>query len=129
MGDNLDTLERLIAKLHAGDHEGALNELHEDLVVDEPTGLPQSGQWRGKDASSSIRKLVASLWDWDMGPMRRWESGDVVFAHRVITWTSKATGKAVTSPQIEMFEFNDGKIARVSVYIQDAAGVAGTLVK
>jgi hypothetical protein len=97
-------------------------------VLDEPPGIPQGGQWHGQDASARVRRVIIGTWDQVMGPIRYWEAADAVFSERQITWTAKSTGKSLSSTVLEMFEFRDAKIARISVYIKDVVGLADTLV-
>jgi ketosteroid isomerase-like protein len=127
MGENLDTLRRLIDKIVAADFEGAQAELHPDLVVDEPPGIPQGGQWHGQDASERVKRLITATWSQKMGPIRHWDCGDIVFANREVEWTARSTGRSVTSSIVETFEFTDGKISRISVYIKDVIGLRDTL--
>jgi len=127
VGENLDTFWRMTAHFRSGAYLEAQRDLHENLVVDEPPGLPQGGAWHGRDASERIKRLVTNLWDREAGPLGVWDCGDVVMAYREITWTSKQTGKSVVSPQLEMYEFQEGQIIRTTVYIKDVVGVLDTL--
>jgi ketosteroid isomerase-like protein len=128
VGTNLESLQRLIDQTMAGDYAAAARELHEDLVVDEPPGLPHGGQWRGRDASGTVKTIIRDHWDQQMGEIQYWEADDAVFSHRDITWTGKRTGKSVGTSVVERFDFRDGKIVCIDVFIDDVQGLIGTLV-
>ena len=127
MSEQHDVLLRMLECFQSGDYAAGTAFLHDDLVVDEPPGLPHGGVWRGKDASATIRDIVVTTWEERVSPLRVWDAEDAVFTYRDCTWTSRRTGRTCASSRIERFEFADGKIWRIDVYIKDVIGLAATL--
>jgi hypothetical protein len=127
MSANRDALLRMLECFQAGDYAGGTGYLHDDLVVDEPPGLPHGGVWHGKEASATIRDIVVTTWEERVSPLQVWDAGEAVFTYRDCTWTSRQTAKSSSSSRIERFEFSEGKISRIDVYIKDVIGLAATL--
>ncbi len=127
MSVNADVLRRFLDKIQAGDYAGALAETHPDIVLDEPPALPQGGIFTGRDAPGRVKQIILGLWEQERGGLQLWDSGEVVFMGRDITWTCRATGKAAFCPVLEKFEFRDGMIARITVYVKDETALLATL--
>lgn len=127
VGANAAILRRFLDKIQAGDYAGALAETHPDIVLDEPSALPQGGIFTGRDAPGRVKQIILGIWDQGRGELQTWDSGDVVFMGRDITWTCRATGKSAFCPVLEKFEFRDGMIARITVYVKDEAALLATL--
>ena len=122
MGTNVDILRSMLAKVQAGDYAGAEELLHPDLVVDEPESITHGGLFRGRDASRRVKEIIRAIWDQQMGELQTYDCGDAIITRREITWTAKATGKSAPCTAVEFFEFRDGKVARITVYLRDTNG-------
>ena len=56
------------------------------------------------------------------------EGSDVVVSRYLMKWTSKATGKSMTQPVVELNHVKAGMLARMEVFHHDPTGLAATLV-
>jgi len=128
MGANADILKNMLAKFQAGDYVGGEAFLHPELMVDEPESIPHGGIFKGRDASRRVKEIIRATWDQQMGELELWDCGDTVISRREITWISKATGKSAPCTAVEFFEFRDGKVARITVYLRDTKRLMETLV-
>jgi ketosteroid isomerase-like protein len=127
MGKNVDILRSMLAKVQAGDYAGAEKLLHPELVVDEPESITHGGVFKGRDASRRVKEIIRATWDQQMGELQCYDCGDTVITRREITWTSRATGKSAPCTAVEFFDFRDGKIARITVYLRDTKRLMQTL--
>ncbi len=130
MYDNLARMRAFLDRFQAGDWEGACTEFcHPDFEIREPPGLPQSGIHRGQRASIEVSRVYRRLWDVEVGEQSLWaaQDADLVFSRYVMTWTSRATGKTLTQPVVELNRFRDGKLAGMEVFLSDPIGLMATL--
>jgi len=108
MGEHLEALRRMIDKTMVRDYEERQPSFTPIWSSTSPRGSRTVGEWRGRDASATVKRIILDHWDQDMGSIRYWECDDVVFSHRTIEWKAKTTGKTVTTGVVELFEFTDG---------------------
>jgi len=127
MNTNVEILRSMLAKFQAGDYASGEQYLHEDLVIDEPESVPQGGVFRGRDASRQVKEIIRATWEQQMGELQLYESGEIVISRRPIVWTSKKTGKSAECTAVEFFEFREGKVARITVYLRDTQRLMQTL--
>jgi uncharacterized protein len=127
MSANFDLIQLFLKKLRAGDQAGAMSHIHPEVVIDEPGSLPQSGEHRGHEAPLRLRTMITDLWDQENGAEHYLDAGEAVLMQRVVNWRAKRTGKAVRQPVLELYEFRDGMIARITVWIRDTKALAATL--
>lgn len=127
MTRNVDILRSMLAAFQAGDYARGEQYLHEELVIVEPESVPHGGVFNGRDASRRVKEIIRSHWDQRMGELELYESGELVISRRPITWTSKKTGKSADCTAVEFFEFRNGKVAKITVYLSDTARLLATL--
>jgi ketosteroid isomerase-like protein len=72
---------------------------------------------------SRPKKIIVSRWAQVMGPVERFDCGDVVIARRRISYTARGTGKSLDSSIVEVCAFRDGKVAHIDVYVKDSAAL------
>ena len=73
--------------------------------------------------------IYRGIWDVEIGEQSLWAArdADLVFSRYVMTWTSKATGRTLTQPVVELNRFRDGKLAGMEVFMSDPIGLMATL--
>lgn len=107
----------------AGDLEGVLACLSEDVVVREPSFLPYGGVYRGIAEFSGMFPKAAELLDVTQLTVDRLiASGDRVVCFLRIR--DRATGKDVVVA--EESRVTQGKIVEITVYYHDAQSIART---
>ncbi|MXY27840.1 nuclear transport factor 2 family protein [Candidatus Poribacteria bacterium] len=130
MHDNLAQMRAFLDRFQSGDWEGACADFCQpDFEIHEPPGLPQSGVHRGKRAPIEVSNIYRGIWDVEIGEQSLWATrdADMVFSRYIMKWTSKATGKALTQPVVELNRFRDGKLASMEVFMSDPIGLMATL--
>src|SRR5580765_7763958 len=130
MGANLETMQRFLAAWQQSWETACRSFIASDFECIEPPGLPQSGTFRGWDAPIQISNIYRGIWDVDVLDYRFWdeEGSDVVVSRYLMKWTSKATGKSMTQPVVELNHVKASKIVRMEVFHHDPTGLAATLV-
>ena len=127
---NLDILKSFLQQFQSGDWKGACEQYcDENFQIHEPPGIPQQGVFKGRYASIEVTEIYRGIWDFAIGSQEFWEadSGEVVFSRYELTWTSKATGKSLTQPALEINRFRDGKLAKMEVFLFNPIGLMETL--
>ncbi|HLY55214.1 MAG TPA: nuclear transport factor 2 family protein [Stellaceae bacterium] len=129
MGSNLDTMRRFLAAWQEGWEPACKAFLSDDFVCIEPPELPQGGVFAGWDAPIRISNIYRGLWDIDLLDAQFYdeEGSGVVVSRYLMTWTSKATGKSMTQPVVELNHVAGGKIIKMEVFHFDPAGLVATL--
>jgi ketosteroid isomerase-like protein len=129
MGANLDTMKRFIAAWQYNWEAACREFLAEDFECVEPPGLPQSGIFRGWDAPIRISNIYRALWDVEVLDYRFWDEdgSGVVVSRYLMKWTSKATGRSITQPVVELNHVSQGRITRMEVFHFDPVGLVATL--
>ena len=127
MTTHADVLRNMLLAFKSGNYAEGERYLHDDLVIDEPHSLPQGGIFRGRDASRRVKEIIRAHWEQQMGELELYESGEIVISRRPIVWTSTKTGKSAECTAVEFFEFRDGKVVSITVYLRDTAQLLATL--
>lgn len=99
-----------------------------DVVVIEPATLPHGGRHAGIGAYRELQARMGELWQQTIESAEYWPCAPDRFTLRiVITWRSRATGKTVTLPMIDMIRFEGGQIVEVEAFLSDTAALLATL--
>lgn len=99
-----------------------------DVVLTEPPSLPHGGTHRGLDAFLAVQAGMAEHWAQRIEDAGYWQcASDQVCLRIVITWTARATGRAVTLPMIDLLRFADGQITAIEAFLFDTAALLATL--
>ena len=116
---NVAVVDAFIAALGAGDAEGALARLHDDVRVSEPAGLPMGGEYATKAGFVDFLGKVAAIYDVKVHRATVRDAGDVAVAHIDLTWTAHATGASVDTQFCELYTVDGDKIAAIDVFPKD----------
>jgi ketosteroid isomerase-like protein len=127
MSANVEILRSMLAKYQAGDYAAGEQYLHPELVIEEPESITHGGIFRGPDASTRVKQIIRATWDQQMGELELYDCGKLVISRRPIVWIAKTTGKSTACSAVEFFEFRDGKVAKITVYLQDTKRLMETL--
>lgn len=101
----------------AGDADGALAQLTEDVVVEEMGGIPHSGTFHGPAGFAQILQMFAenySGFDLDVKSVN--DAGDFIVGRMDLTVTSKNGDVEISMPITEHYTMRDNRICHVDVY-------------
>ncbi len=127
----LEVLKAFLTEFQSGEWESACQKYcAEDFEIHEPPGIPQQGIFKGQFASIEVSNIYRGIWDFDIGEQQFWqaEEGGLVFSRYELTWTSKATGKSLTQPVVELNHVHDERLVKMEVFMFDLMGLRNTLV-
>jgi ketosteroid isomerase-like protein len=123
----VEIVEELARRFAAGDRAGALELLHPDLRIEQPTSLPHGGSHHGHDGMAAMGQAFAQHWDRTISDTRILGCGATVVQLTTQTWTAKATGRAATVDVVELMSCTDGKVSEIRVFQQDTHALLETL--
>jgi hypothetical protein len=100
-----------------------------DFQMMEPPSLPFGGLLTGPDEYLAMRDDWAKYWDSPLTDHHVWElpEQEMIIKYSTMEFTAHSTGRTVRLPSVQLVWFRDGRMARVEVFIQDAALALGTL--
>ena len=100
-----------------------------DYQIAEPPSLPHGGVYRGRVEWAKMNAAMRALWAQKVLPVHVWDvpSDDLIILYSEMEWTAKATGKTVTFPAVELLYYQDEKICKVEMFLQDTKVILGTL--
>jgi ketosteroid isomerase-like protein len=120
MKSSAETVKAMFDAISREDMAGLLSLFHDDIVIVEPESLPCGGTFNGPEA---FRKGVLMV----MGRKFRVRvlrcavigEGETVAASADLEFTSRASGRALVMPYVELHTIAGGKARRIEVYPQD----------
>ncbi|HJS85522.1 MAG TPA: nuclear transport factor 2 family protein, partial [Acetobacteraceae bacterium] len=87
-----------------------------------------AGRWEGIEAWRRFGALFLSIWQPEVaGPVELFPKGDRVAARFTLRLASRATGKRVDMPLVEIFTARDGRITELEVFYSDTARMLAAL--
>jgi uncharacterized protein len=121
-----EVIERFYAAMQAGDIEGVLAWLSENvlIIVPGPPGLGAAGDWHGHTgARECFRRLGEGQVTERLELLERVAEGPFVVARLHLTAVVRATGRRFDSDIVHMFTVTDGKVSRLLAFFDTAARV------
>src|SRR5258708_35779660 len=128
MVSSVEVVRRFTSALVAGDVPGCLALLHPDNVFDEAEGLPFGGDYSGSEGFIRLLKDVGRLFEVKLSEPQVTDAGDCVLVRLTGTFTSRATGRTLETPVVDLYTVRDGKVARVDVFYKDTNAMAALCV-
>jgi ketosteroid isomerase-like protein len=103
----------------ATDLDAAVALLADDFVVDEPASLPFGGVRTGPDGFRAVIGDLTKGYRLRLSNQKVRDAGDVVVVTLDIDLTSRATGRSVSMPLVDLYAVEDGRITRLDVFYKD----------
>jgi ketosteroid isomerase-like protein len=125
-----DVIDALYAALRAGDTDGVVALLSDDvvMVVPGPDGVGASGEWRGHDgARECFRRLGEGHVTERLEFLERVAEGPYVVSRLHVVAVARATGRRFESDIVHLFTVRDGKVTRLLDFFDTAALVTAYL--
>ncbi len=128
MTSHLDLIRRTYEGSSEENGRNLLTVLHPDVEWTEAEGFPYAGTYVGVDAlMAGVFARLASEWIGYRAEVHTYlADGDRVAAFGVYSGTYKATGKSMRAAFAHLYEIEDGKIRRMTQYV-DTVMVAKAL--
>ena len=119
---NRQLMQAIYDAVSAGDLDGVLNRLADDVVIREPEFLPYGGVYRGKELFGELVGKIAKTYD-----MTQIKADYIVAdGERVIgvlRMPDLATGEDVLMAEESVIR--DGKVVQMTVFVHDAQSLIG----
>jgi uncharacterized protein len=119
-----DVIDALYAALRAGDTDGVIALLSDDvvMVVPGPDGLGAAGEWRGHHgARECFRRLGEGHVTERLDFLERVAEGPYVVSRLHVIAVARATGRRFESDIVHLFTVRDGKVTRLLDFFDTAA--------
>jgi ketosteroid isomerase-like protein len=120
--ENVEVIRRFEDSFAAGDIDGVLATLADDVVVHECDSVPYPGDHRGKDAFLSLLEAFVATWELEDGLVvdEILPAGDEkVLVHSRAAVRAKGTGKPLELRIVEVYTVRDGRITDIVVHYWD----------
>jgi uncharacterized protein len=114
---------RLLDAFAAADFETALRIIHPRCVVHEPDAVPYAGDWPGRDGFGRLAAAMADLFEVSFRQRAIIHDGEVAVMRANVTFTSRATGRAVDTSVVEVYRVEEGLIVEVDVYYKNPEAI------
>ena len=120
--ENMQALMGFVENFLGGNPEAALEFVHADIVAHEPPSLPYGGEWRGKDGFLGLMQKIHESVKVEATPggLHEADATDTIVAVYRATFTSHATGAAITMDVSEVYGFTDGLISSANIFYKDS---------
>ena len=122
-----ELVEALAQRFSAGDRDGALDLLHPDFRIQQPSSLPHGGWHEGREGMLRMGATFGTYWDRLISDPRILACGPSAVQVTTQTWTAKQTGRSATVDVVELFSVADGLISEIRVFQQDTHLLLETL--
>jgi len=123
-----EVLDKIYAAFFAGDMELWLTYWTEDSVLWEADSLPYGGGAKGLDAIQQTFKEMGEAWsEADLEIHDILGSDERLITYGTWTGTGAKTGKSVSFPFAEVWEFKDQKVAKVIPIYSDTVLINSVL--
>jgi ketosteroid isomerase-like protein len=111
------------------DDEAALaSMLHPEFEIEEASGLPYAGIYRGVEGWRALSRAVVAAWSkFRISTLEYPGEGEASFTVRfAISGSSRRSGKAFETTVLELWKFRDEKLYRIYPYYFDTHLIAVT---
>ena len=107
-----------------GDVQTALSYFSDTTIVDEARGLPFSGTFVGPNGFMEVMEAITAVFTPRIDKVEVLDAGTAAIGRIDMTFTSKATGRELSTSAVEVYRVENGKITHADIYYKDPAGVA-----
>lgn len=120
---NVDVVRRNVEAFTTGDIATVLSNFHPDCQVHEADSLPYPGTYKGRGGFTELLTVMGAAFEIDFHSSEIIDAGETVVIRVEATFASRASGRKVTMPVVEVYRFQDGMIIDCDVFYKDAAAL------
>jgi ketosteroid isomerase-like protein len=126
--DKTTIVTEAYASFGRGDVPGFFKNFDEDSLFSEAPSLPYGGDFRGPKASADALMAIGKYWKDIQYDMVEVVSGErVVIVYGMFAATSRETGKTISMPLTEVWEFDGNRVKSLTPMYFDSAAAAAAL--
>lgn len=128
MSDRVAIVNEMFDALGDGDVDRMTALFTSDIVVREAENLPFAGDHIGVEAiRTNLLGKMQVLYDLVVKDREVVQAGDRVLVALSGEFTSRATGRTVSMPMLELYSFKDDRICEIDVYYKDTTKISALL--
>jgi ketosteroid isomerase-like protein len=117
---NKEIFEVMTAAYGRGDIDGALEFIDPEIEWIEPTEMPGSATYHGRDGvRKSMTKFVGAWTDYSVDHPELIEAGDRLLVHAHMKGKGRTSGAPAELHQWQVYTFRDGKVIRAEMYLDE----------
>jgi ketosteroid isomerase-like protein len=114
------SVRKFLDLVQAGDIQGAVGQMTEDVVVEEMGSIPHSGTFHGRDGFLGLIARFGELYGgFALSDVSVHDAGEFVVAKMTGTFTSKDGTRQAVMPVTEHYTMRDHLMAHADVYYKD----------
>jgi uncharacterized protein len=121
---DVDVTEQFLKAFAGGDIEGVFALLHPEVVIHEGAGLPYAGEYVGAAGLQDLVGKIMTPMEMTLDSYQVSDGGDCAISRLEMTFTSRASGKVVKMPGVEIYNTTDGKVSKIDVYYKSTSEIA-----
>jgi ketosteroid isomerase-like protein len=121
---DVDLTEQFLKAFAAGDVGTVFAMIHPDCVIDEGHGLPYAGEYVGPAGLQELVGKIMTPLEMIVDSFEVSDGGDCAVAKIDLAFTSRASGRTLKMPTIELYETTDGKVSKIDIYYKSTQAIA-----
>jgi hypothetical protein len=116
--ENVEAVKAAYRAFQSGDVQAAVQAMAPDVEYSAPESLPWGGTQHGhNEVLAAWGRIPENLDDFSVEPLQVLDAGDHIVVIGRSRGRAKSSGVEVTTEYAQVFEFGDGKVARVRIYV------------
>lgn len=117
-------VEKFLKAFTAGELETAISLLHPGIVISEADALPYPGDHVGLEGFQNLLGKMLEPFEMVIQGFEISDAGSIIVVKLLMEFKSRASGRTVTMPSVELYSVADGRIAKIDVYYKDTKALA-----
>jgi ketosteroid isomerase-like protein len=119
-----DVVTKFLNAFTTGQLETATSLLHRDIVISEAEGLPYPGDHVGLAGFQNLLGKMFEPFEMTVHDFEVTDAGSIVVVKLLMEFKSRASGRTVAMPSVELYTVSDGLVSKIDVYYKDSKAIA-----
>ena len=120
---DVELVERFMQAFVAGDLETVFELCHPELVIKEADGVPYPGDHVGIEGLQNLLTKILEPFEMRVDSYEVSGVGSCVMLRWLIEFKSRASGRSVMMPGVELYSIADGQVSEIDVYYKDTKAI------
>lgn len=116
--------EQFLKAFSAGDVETVFSLAHPNIVIHEGEGLPYAGDHVGLEGFQGLLGQVMTPFEMSLDSYEVSDGGSCAVAKLLMSFTSRASGRTIKMPGVELYTVTDGQVSDIDVYYKSTQAIA-----
>jgi ketosteroid isomerase-like protein len=121
---DVDVVQSFLNAFTSGDLETVFGKLsHPEIVIREADSLPYGGDNKGVEGFQGLLAKMFEVFELSVDSYEVSDAGAHVMVNLVMSFTSRASGRVVKMPGVEVYTIRGGQVAVVDVFYKDTKAI------